>query len=713
MLTPAQAADLASAGASATLPSGPSRRVPAIRSPVDRLGGVVQHKIASVLGEFARTVSTDFDIQGILDHLVERIVDVLPITAAGVVVITPGEEPVYVAASDESVMRFELLQTELGEGPCVLSYNTGEAVLVPDLAADTRFRNFGTQAVSAGFAAVFAFPLRSGDHRLGALELYRDEVGELREDEVSAAVTLASVTAAYLLNARARSEMQASESRYRSIVETAEEGIWIQDLAGGTTFANPKMAQLLATTVEDLGSRPFIDFVHLYDRPVAKARLASHPHGDAEQYRFAFRRADGSTCDVLIAASPLRDSQGDLVGVLNMVTDISARVSAEAENARLESQRQQGERLASLGQLAGGIAHDFNNLLGVISNYATLIDHQSDDVQVRADAGEITVATERAAALTRQLLAFAHQDRAEAKPVDINQLIRHFGQLLHRTIGEQIEVRLLLEERPGTSITAVVDPNQLEEVLLNLAINSRDAMPLGGVLTLATDLVTHIGASRLPTQSVRIQVSDTGEGMSATVAGHAFEPFFTTKPRGAGTGLGLATAYGVVGQNHGEISISSLPGEGTTITLIFPTADVNLETPQVRPAPPRGGRESILLVEDEDALRHATTRILTRSGYHVVSVTDGDEALELFDSDNALPDIVITDMVMKRMSGSALGRELGRRYPRLPVIYMSGYATATSEPLPASVLKKPVSEQILLDTVREALDSLLEAPAPR
>jgi PAS domain S-box-containing protein len=673
-----------------------------------------EHNLSEVLSEFARTLGTDFDIQAILDHLVTQIVDVLPITAAGVTLISsPGARPHYLAASNTSALLFEELQTDLSEGPCLAAYRTGQAVAVADLATDTRFPRFGPRAAQLGLGAVFAFPLRHASGQLGALDLYRDVPGVLAVDDLAAAQTLADVTTAYLLNARARVEAQDSERLYRSIVETAEEGIWIHDLDGTTTFANPKMAALLKSTPDALRGTSLFDFIEAADRVAASAQLADRRSGGSDQFEFALCPSDGSSIAVMIVDTPLRDVDGSVAAVLKMVTDITARKHAEADSALLDSQREQTDRMASLGQLAGGIAHDFNNLLGVIANYATLINRQVDLPQVAADLNEIDNATRGAAALTKQLLAFAREEQVAPTLVDVNSALRRFSQLLTRTLGEQIELRLRLNDNQPEGLIVLVDPNQFEQVLLNLAINARDAMPTGGLLTMMTDLVSDGASHQARGEWVRIRISDTGQGMPPEVAARAFEPFFTTKPRETGTGLGLATCYGIVTQDHGEIRIDSEVGRGTTIQILLPSHSAAISEREVRAESVPDGNETILLVEDADALRLAMARNLTASGYNVITASDGDEALQLLVSTDLEVDVVITDMIMKRVSGAELGRELAVLRPNLPVIYMSGYASPTTNQPAGPVVEKPVSQQVLLAAIRNALRPQPATPTPR
>jgi PAS domain S-box-containing protein len=398
------------------------------------------------------------------------------------------------------------------------------------------------------------------------------------------------------------------------------------------------------------------------------------------------------------------------------------------EKEQLERRLRQSERLESLGQLAGGVAHDFNNLLGVIIGYATMCAHEVDEaVQVdprwralRADLGHILEAGDRATNVTRQLLAFARADVAQTQVIDLNAVVTGIEQLLRRTIGEDIEMRTHLTDRP---LPVRADPGQVEQVLLNLVVNARDAMPAGGLLGIDTDPITvdehyaahqpgvHVGSY------VRLRVSDTGTGMSQATIDRAFEPFFTTKPKGQGTGLGLATIYGIVSQAGGYAQIYSELGVGTTFTALFPATQENADAadPQAPVADDTGHRarnhETILIAEDEESLRLLTERILIRYGYTVIAASNGTEAIELAARHTGCIDLLLTDVIMPHMNGHDLATRLRATHPTLPVIYVSGYAEpllASRSTLPAGVtlLSKPVTEQQIFAAIRRALDSV-------
>ena len=356
---------------------------------------------------------------------------------------------------------------------------------------------------------------------------------------------------------------------------------------------------------------------------------------------------------------------------------------------RLQAQLQQAQRLENLGQLAGGIAHDFNNLLAVILNYVTFVSEElaasteSDWAQrqetAHSDLEQVKKAAERAARLTHQLLAFARREVVQPQVLDLDNVITAVEEMLRRTIGEHVE---LVTSLAGDLWPVLADPGQLEQVLVNLAVNARDAMPAGGTLTIDTrnitvDAVTIAGGSEARQgRNVRLRVSDTGTGMTGDVAEHIFEPFFTTKQEGAGTGLGLATVYGILAQADGHIQIYSEPGSGTTFSIMLPaTAEaavpvVAAPLPYLRP--PRG--ETILVVEDEEALREVTKRIFTRNGYSVITAAHGSEALDIARHHPGEIHLLVTDVIMPHMLGKEVAEKMRAIRPGIEVLFISGYA---------------------------------------
>lgn len=518
-------------------------------------------------------------------------------------------------------------------------------------------------------------------------------------------------------------------SRLAALVESSEDAIVGATIAGTITSWNPGAAKLFGYSEEEaIGSQASI--LVAPDRADALAGvLATIARGESvEPHESTRLRKDGGVLDVSVGISPVRDRTGAVVGLSAVVRDITHRKREEAERTSLHERLAQSQRLESLGALAGGVAHDFNNLLGAIINFVSFVREEVSSaaereggegwVAVLDDVDQIARAAERATRLTRQLLAFARRDAIRPEVLSLNDVARGIERLLQRTLGEDVEVAMALDPRLAL---AIIDPGQFEQVIVNLAVNARDAMPHGGKLSIQTsnvevDATYAIGRPNLQAGSyVQFRVSDIGGGMSEDVAEHAFEPFYTTKPKGEGTGLGLATVYGIVSQAGGYVAIYSERYLGTTITVLLPAS---------RDAPTRhehhdevrhaGAGRSVLVVEDEDALREATRRILVGAGYRVVTACGGAEALEAVRGLGEGPDILVTDVVMPMMLGKELVERVLAARPDTAVLYMSGYAESvldTRGRLEAGValVTKPFSRAMLLDKVAEVLRVRLEA----
>jgi signal transduction histidine kinase len=384
-----------------------------------------------------------------------------------------------------------------------------------------------------------------------------------------------------------------------------------------------------------------------------------------------------------------------------MLRQHAARLQEQVEHRT--QQFMQAQKMQALGLLAGGIAHDFNNMLTVIFGRAqVLLDRLPKDARARQDADAIGEAAERAAALTRQLLAFSRKQLLERCTLDLNSVIVDMAQMLRRLIGENITVVTALAH---SAAWVNVDRGQLEQVILNLAVNARDAMPRGGQLTLTTESVESDGADALPAgRFVALVVSDTGVGMDAATRERIFEPFFTTKPVGVGTGLGLATVYGVVEQHGGHIAVDSAPGCGTTFRVHLPSVEEPAPQAVMPLAMPRTGSETILVAEDDPAVRALATDMLREHGYTVLAAADGEEALLVAECHAEPIHLLLTDVMMPRMNGIELARAFGSIRPHARVLYMTGYAE-----MPAAadgiIVQKPFSVFVLMDAVRRALEA--------
>ncbi|MEU8818611.1 PAS domain S-box protein [Actinoplanes sp. NPDC048796] len=534
----------------------------------------------------------------------------------------------------------------------------------------------------------------------------------------------------FTVMARATSARERLESSLQALLEAAPDAFVGVGDDGRITLSNTQAELLFGLTRNELIGRDVSRLLtpSLPDDPAPRRDADESPAellapGTPPTPTLA-HRVDGSTVPVEVSMSVLPTENGRMrCAVIRDITDrIRAddryrQLQAEAERARMEAQLQRAQRLEGLGQLAGGVAHDFNNLIAVIANYATFIAEAATDAgltEITGDAEQISKAAQRGADLTHQLLAFARREVVRPRPLDINEVVTDIEQMLRRSIGEHIALTVrLAPDLP--SVTA--DPGQLDQVLVNLAVNARDAMPRGGELTLETE-VLHVdddyasGRPHLRTgRYVRLRVSDTGTGMPPEVIERAFEPFYTTKPAGKGTGLGLATVYGIVTAAGGDLNVYSEPGMGTTFTILLPTTDAAPAEAEPPAEPPADDyrRGTILAVEDEPALRDVLRRILSGAGHHVLVAPDGPAALTLAAEYEGPIDVLLTDVVMPHMLGKDLAERFAETRPGTAVLFMSGYARpvlasqGTLDP-DVTLVEKPFSKNQLLTALRQCLD---------
>jgi two-component system cell cycle sensor histidine kinase/response regulator CckA len=437
--------------------------------------------------------------------------------------------------------------------------------------------------------------------------------------------------------------------------------------------------------------------------------------GNVSNLEESYRAKNGDEFSVSFSASVMRDENNQIRGTVCVAQDITERKRAEQEMAALQEQLRQSQKMEAIGKLAGGIAHDFNNLLTVIKGYnqLSLLELKKDD-PLRANIEVVQKAAERAANLTRHILAFSRRQILEFKVFDLNHLVLNLDKMLRRVIGEDIELVTLLSEDLGKVKS---DSGQIEQVFMNLAVNAKDAMPKGGKLTIETANVeldenyaqTHAGVT--PGRYVMLAVSDTGVGMTPEVKEKIFEPFFTTKEMGKGTGLGLSTVYGIVKQSGGNIWVYSEPGHGTTLKVYLPRVDESVEElreKEVREEIPRGS-ETILVVENEEPVRKLAVRVLQGQGYRVLDASQGDDALLIFKQHQGPIHMMVTDMVMPGMNGLELAKCLESFNREIKVLYMSGYAdnaivrhNILESGMP--YIQKPFTEDALRRKVREVLN---------
>ncbi|HLJ87489.1 MAG TPA: PAS domain S-box protein, partial [Candidatus Angelobacter sp.] len=508
---------------------------------------------------------------------------------------------------------------------------------------------------------------------------------------------------------QAEEELRRSEQKYRQLFENATYGIFWSRPDGTLLDVNPAMVAMLGYNSRDELLQRNLNY-DIYDNEYTRrAILESYGSGEmTEGVEVKWRREDGKTIGVRITGTLIRKNDGSIDHYEVIAEDITERRS-------LEEQLRQSQKMEAVGLLAGGIAHDFNNLLGVILGNAELLLETKQSEKQQHHAEQIKKASDRAAQLTRQLLAFSRRQVLYPIVLNLNTVVADIGKLLQRLIGEDIRIVTEFQAKLG-SVRA--DRGQVEQILMNLATNARDAMPSGGTLSLRTENA-QLGNEDVarypyvkPGHYVHMAVSDTGTGMTEEVRSRVFEPFFTTKEKGRGTGLGLATVYGIVKQSGGYIWVSSTPGAGTTFNIYLPKVDEKPTTAapnlDAQPEYPRG-TETILLLEDDDSLRQVTSEFLAASGYHVIQARRGDLALDLAVQYQGRISLVITDVVMPEMSGPLAVSRLRSFHPEMQTLYVSGYAeTPIVRQLIAEgavLLQKPLSRMTLLTKVDELLHS--------
>jgi len=507
---------------------------------------------------------------------------------------------------------------------------------------------------------------------------------------------------------RTEEALRQSQKQYRLIVDAANEGIWALDEDRRTSFVNAQMAKMLEYEAEEMIGREVESFIFEEDLPDHVQKMENRHRDIAEHYERRLRRKDGQAVWTIVSATPIIDAEHHFRGSFAMILDIT-------ERKKLEQQLLQAQKMEAVGQLAGGIAHDFNNILTAIIGYGSLLQMEiSRDARLKSYVEQILDSADRAAEVTKSLLAFSRKQMINPRPVDLNHIVRGIEKLLSRLIGEDIEIITALSSK---DVVCMVDAGQIEQVLMNLTTNARDAMPNGGRLTLKTEMVeldenfiqSHgYGA---PGKYAVLSVSDTGIGMDQESREKIFDPFFTTKETGKGTGLGLAMVYGIIKQHRGYINVNSEPGKGTTFNIYLPVAQSKEESLPIisGETQTRGGTETILVAEDDDKLRQLSEIVLIQNGYTVISAQDGEDAVNKFIDHKDEIQLVIIDMIMPKKSGKEAYYEIKAVRPDIKVLFSSGYTAGRldNEILHEEgvfLIAKPVSPKDFLNKVREVLD---------
>jgi len=501
-------------------------------------------------------------------------------------------------------------------------------------------------------------------------------------------------------------ELQATHRRLEELVAGAPLAIMVLDNDTNVLMWNAASAEMFQWTAEEVIGRPLptipTDEREAFDAMRVRERSAESIRGESARRH----RKDGTLLDVQISTAPLRDRDGAVIGVIGMVADVS-------EQRRLEAQLRMAQKMEAVGLLAGGVAHDFNNLLTAIKGFASLLQMAIPSGDESAEfVDEIAKAADRAAALTAQLLAFSRQQLLRPEPIDLNARVRGLERMLALLVNEGGELALELDDTLGL---VLADPGQVEQIVLNLAVNARDAIASrkGGRITITTsnatlrDEFTGWRVKPEPGEYVRLDVRDNGVGMDAATQARIFDPFFTTKATGQGTGLGLATVYGIAKQSGGYVWVESAPGEGSTFTVFLPRAtDVARESPQSLEAGPAGS-DLVLLVEDEEGVRRVARRALELHGYQVLEASNGDDALALAIAHPIR--LLISDVMMPGMLGPSLAEQVHLVRPDVPVLFMSGHSDQVVREglLDPSIpfLAKPFTPSQLVASARQVLDA--------
>jgi PAS domain S-box-containing protein len=631
---------------------------------------------AEELAQTARTLTESLEIAAVSERIVERVLPIFGAIASALRLLQPDGSLICAALSGRwpsELQRGYVLPRGIGMAGRAVA--DGKPVWTFDILRDPGVvltDDVRRRVEAVGHRAILAVPLTVKGHVIGALSIADSVPRAFTSGEVSLLQTFADQAALALENARLFEDARATRDFLGSIAENSADGIVTTDVRGDITYVSPGMEEILGYRRDEILGRAAADF---YRSGIAEADAIMHRlrgEGRMRNYETALRARDGRWVEVNASLSLLRDAGGAIVGTLGIISDVTDR-------KKLEQDLLQSQKMEAVGRLAGGIAHDFNNLLTVITGRSELLlERLPPDEPLRRDIELFQKTADRAAGLTRQLLAFSRRQVLQPRVLDLSEVVTGLSGILRRLIGEHVDLVIALDPALGH---VRADPGQLEQVIVNLVLNARDAMPLGGRLTIETARVDIDAASPevpgvSPGSYVTLAVTDTGIGMDQETRQRAFEPFFTTKEPGKGTGLGLATVYGIVEQSEGKISVASEPGQGTTFRIYLPRVEHAVETaPLVAASPesPRGGG-TILLVEDEDPVRDLVLEILEGEGYTVLAARDPGAALLVAERHRGPIHLLLTDVVMPHMSGRRLAEQLAPLRPEMKVVYISGYA---------------------------------------
>ncbi|HMK59697.1 MAG TPA: PAS domain S-box protein [Dissulfurispiraceae bacterium] len=634
----------------------------------------------------------------------------------------PQKEPKLViqlanAGSAKNLMQHAPIMWDdspLGCGPSGLAVREKRPIVFDDLANDPRFAPWRDPIVGSGAASIASIPLIREGEVQGVLTVKADRISAFDLEEIDLLTTLVTNLGNTLDGLEKSVALRRGEQNYREIFNATSDAIFVHDAESGQVLdVNSAMLQMYGCTYEEALQHEaylFLKSPYSADDALRKIRAAVSEGPQAFEWQAARRSGELFWVEVTLKSVNI----GGHTRVLAVVHDITERRKAESERVSLETQLQQSQKMEAVGQLAGGIAHDFNNILSAITGYGFLAQSQLDaDNPVQKDIAQILESANRAAEVTHSLLAFSRKQLIKPMPKDINELIRKSVKILSRLIGEDIEIVLDLSNE---ALVCMVDVAQIDQVLMNIATNARDAMPNGGRFTLCTSklisdktLIEHTHIKRQPYAIVSI--SDTGAGMDQMTSSKIFEPFYTTKSIGKGTGLGLAMVYGIINQLDGHIEVKSELGKGTTFQIYLPLMAMGEEIEeQEQSGAPAGSGETILVAEDDETLRKLYNAILEKNGYNVILASDGDEAIIQFANNKDKVKLMLLDMIMPKRSGRQTYEAIKEMGTEAKFLFVTGY---TADRVDKEILQnkgvnfitKPIAPSDLFRQIRKILDS--------
>ncbi|MFV2081161.1 MAG: PAS domain S-box protein [bacterium] len=661
----------------------------------------------TIIAELGKSALSGVELQEVMEMAVAAVAENLKVKHCKILELLPGGEELLLRSGvgwKEGLVGIATVGTGT-DSQAGYTLNSDEPVIVKDLRTESRFTGSALltdHEILSGVSVV----IQGAAKPFGVLEVHSVSSRSFSEHDINFIKSVANVLGEAIVRKRAEEALIESEEKYRVLVENANEAIFIaQD--NYIKFPNPKTLELTGYTEDELANTPFINLIHPEDRDMVVDRYTKRLRGEESPSTYSFRVIDKEGRVLWTMLNTILVTWEGKPATLNFLQDIT-------EQKNLEAQVMQAQKMESIGTLAGGIAHDFNNLLGGILGYASLMKmdiKEGDDLFKPVDMIERSAT--RAADLTNQLLGFARAGKYDVKPVDLNSVVEETLGILERTLDKSVEIKKFLD----SSLPPIKgDPGQLQQIIMNLCINSADAMPEGGQLILET-FVENLTSSFLLSHSeakpgpyVSISVTDTGVGMDKETVSKIFDPFFTTKEVGKGTGLGLSMVYGVVKNHGGLVNVYSEPGQGTTFRIFIPIGAGIEKKEEKEKAQPYEGNEKILVVDDEEQIRALAKDILEGFGYSVVLAASGSEAVKFYRDNRENIDMVLLDMIMPKMSGKKTFAKLKEINPDIKTLLSSGFSQTgkAQEILSEGVrdfIQKPYQVSELMLKVRSVLDS--------